>query len=1299
MNKRAVIFLILLSMCVFSLSLAGEGAPLIPLRSFEKTTDYPIDDNYVEGIDPNVLFLLDTGSPMTFSPKGRMPMIDVTFNPNERAAMYQYSTYGTGTRPVIRNGVEQTSNTYLRYGRDLDASNNIIGNINCYYSPYPDRPYYLTFRDRTFAEWREGTPWPAGFPGALQPYLTNGQPVPLNLANQYLVPNDSRMYQMKLVLWRLLGEESKSLLSRMHIGMATSYQETNFPTLYGADFYKYDPWDSGTYSNVLSGDYSGTYTSENNISFPHGAGPDWSSGIGTLSGGSGPYNNSSSVYAGIIRDFYVYPIGSSQWVGVNRALLKLPFDYLYKTRDTGEVVSTDNLAEFQLYINGIEKGDGNTYEGYVDPEFIADGKTPLATSIYGRDDHLNGAATRDAGSPGYIHPAIYFGLSPETQMYAYGYIKFKNFLIHDDISGEDLKAGNAVGSVIDFFSPRSQNLAFNSGGGSDTRGYFPVIGSCQNNWLVVFTAGNDSDPGAQTATGADAVRKLYLNTQNIRGRKWDRSDSKWKDNTFAMDHGVRTIVVGFVDETDPSSQKLKNELTAMAQYGVPYTDGTPNPKSKPYFANDVPSLLTSLKSVLMRINADKYASSAPVLQSNVEDNMNALYLPAYKVAVFDQWEGWFQKYEVLSDDLTLLKNRWEFNDRLMSGNLDARQIYTVNSTTDTATTTSLVSTTLLENLAGVPSTDSAKFNKWLHRYHRMSEGLEVAADTVLGDMEHGGFAVVGLASADEYPGITGRTTSSDVRVYLQTNRGVLHAVNDLTGNEEWAFIPPNIFQGRLKDLKYDKSAPDDYLENDGTTHLNSKVLVLLDGPLNAKEVRDGNNYKTALLGNLGWGGNGIYVLDVTSPANQPKFLWAVDNARYGVTEEASPLMDGLRRWGSVAGLSDVKSDYTDLGLTIVSPAILSIDHKGAAPGDVGVLPGGLGYQLGANSQGKVIYVFEPLTGEILNPLGKSATDFITPAGRSLGMMIAPISYVAAKDGNKKLKNIEAFFTADSEGNVLSCDTTGSVNTWKLESVFQLRTADNSKPVFIAQALEYGITSKPPYQKWIFGGTCDLRVPDYTDTRKMENPEQYIFGVNLTSAPRSTVTSDLYQRPYVKDSLPGNPPGAINPGDEPEPTLAQVQNGWALKLRPATDVTKAEYVTVPPFLYLGVLYVATFVPKPIPEEMASRDLCPELGDAKVYALSPFTGKGLWPGRNASDPTRPAVVLEGKKLSGATAKGGNIFFSVQDTSGSGVSGEFNDVYSQEGEKTQLAVGEGVGHIITRVITVSPDIPYLQYWKETY
>ena len=594
-----------LCVAIFTGGCIRADAASVTLKPFPKET-YPIEDTILTGVEPNVLFLLDVGSAMTFTPQGTMPLFDSSpdvyasilniwpemASATYRAGLLAQSTYGTGTRPfsigggnsggyghvTVNTGTEQSLDGYSRFGRDLIPSDNIIGDTNSYYTPDPAKPYLLTFRDKDLAE---SPTLPPGFSAGVA--ATN----PEQLAQ--LVPNDSRMYQMKLVLWRLLSEENQQLLSRMRVGMATSYQEINYPKTYQFDFYRNAPYLSPKTAETFNnyGSYTQTYkyflpdgltqfsdaTSHDFLAydhgswrttpFPHGTAPDWASGIKENfssatqiqgapnyiyrrvlqynASGNGDYGGAQTAYGGVIRDFYSFPMGSNEWRQVNRAVFKIPFDYLYKLQGDGSYIGTNNLLRFRSYIDGIEQGDGDMsdyQDPYVgnpnynrpefmwnkgrltNPELFADGKTPLATSIYGRNFHVAGGNTLKAMQDKNVillGPQNGNDGTRERVKYQYGYLDFERYK-----NSEGLMAGGGVGSAIDFFSPREKDLTWNTGTGNDTRGFFPITGSCQANWLVVFTAGNDDVPGYPPE---EAVKNLYENSKEMRGRSWD--GSKW----------------------------------------------------------------------------------------------------------------------------------------------------------------------------------------------------------------------------------------------------------------------------------------------------------------------------------------------------------------------------------------------------------------------------------------------------------------------------------------------------------------------------------------------------------------------------------------------------------------------------------------------------------------------------------------------------------------------------------------------------------------------------------------------------
>ncbi|MDP2323020.1 MAG: PilC/PilY family type IV pilus protein, partial [Gammaproteobacteria bacterium] len=94
-------------------------------------------------------------------------------------------------------------------------------------------------------------------------------------------------------------------------------------------------------------------------------------------------------------------------------------------------------------------------------------------------------------------------------------------------------------------------------------------------------------------------------------------------------------------------------------------------------------------------------------------------------------------------------------------------------------------------------------------------------------------------------------------VYVASNDGMLHAFNSQTGEELWAFVPPDVMPNLYK------LADDSYANN--------HQFFVDASPLAADAFIDGA-WKTILVGGFGKGGRSYYALDITDPTG-PKALW------------------------------------------------------------------------------------------------------------------------------------------------------------------------------------------------------------------------------------------------------------------------------------------------------------------------------------------------------------------------------------------------------------------------------------------
>jgi type IV pilus assembly protein PilY1 len=171
-------------------------------------------------------------------------------------------------------------------------------------------------------------------------------------------------------------------------------------------------------------------------------------------------------------------------------------------------------------------------------------------------------------------------------------------------------------------------------------------------------------------------------------------------------------------------------------------------------------------------------------------------------------------------------------------------------------------------------------------------------------------------------------TSTDALIIIGGNDGMLHAFDDATGQELWAYVP----EGLLSSLKV-------LTPTVGTT---THPYFVDSSP---KLVTIGSQ-KIVVFG-LGRGGREYYALDVTTKAS-PQFMWRVNNSSTGMSE---------------------------LGQTWSEPSFTKTSISGSA---VDAMIVGAGYDTyfdtptntAANGSGvgRGIFVIDPLTGALLKPL-------------------------------------------------------------------------------------------------------------------------------------------------------------------------------------------------------------------------------------------------------------------------------------------------------------------------------------------
>jgi hypothetical protein len=260
------------------------------------------------------------------------------------------------------------------------------------------------------------------------------------------------------------------------------------------------------------------------------------------------------------------------------------------------------------------------------------------------------------------------------------------------------------------------------------------------------------------------------------------------------------------------------------------------------------------------------------------------------------------------------------------------------------------------------------------------------------------------------------------RLYVGANDGMLHAF-DQDLNEIWAFIPPSVLP-KLPGL----------MGKAGTGKTNTKWLV--DGPIIVKDVyiNATSEWKTILVGGLGWGGTGYYVLDITD-AYAPEHLFTVNNDVKN-KQVSYYSASGYKTTYDYAAAPD-NMDYSGLGKTWARPSIILLPYSEGSTQQRYVMAFGAGYAGGTSTGlGNFVYVldFEPSSTTFSDPV--TGTSMPTMSGGNVikKIAIAPDSASDIPNGvtaHMSVVTADAASPSDFWGGIAYFpDLTGQL--WKLD---------------------------------------------------------------------------------------------------------------------------------------------------------------------------------------------------------------------------------------------------------------------------
>jgi len=423
---------------------------------------------------------------------------------------------------------------------------------------------------------------------------------------------------------------------------------------------------------------------------------------------------------------------------------------------------------------------------------------------------------------------------------------------------------------------------------------------------------------------------------------------------------------------------------------------------------------------------------------------------------------------------------------ILKNRIASRNIYTYlgsntnlyDSSNGFALSNGAITPTLL-GLASGDTTGRDKIVNFIHGFdsydENMNGNVSEKREWILGSFIHSRPVVIHY----------GTTSGSQSIVFAGANDGMIHAFDNETGNELWAFIPPTL----LPNLK----------------NLTGEALqFLVDGAprVYLERKTDGTLEKAILIFGLRRGGNRYFALDVKTP-DSPKLLW-----------EITPSTTG----------------FGELGQTWSTPQLGKIKY-GSGEKWVAFIGGGYdenqdNIPVTANdTKGRAVYVIDVLTGSLLWSYSRA---------QNANMKYSIPSDIARVDTNGDGK-VDRLYVGDMGGQVWRFDIgdPDSAN-WTAKIIFDSNPgSSNKRKIFYPPDVSL---EKGNYEM-LFFGTGNREAPKSTTSVnriyavKDKNPSTV-----LTENDLADITEDLLQDPNTTSTQKTTILNALS-----------TKSGWYIKL--------------------------------------------------------------------------------------------------------------------------------------------------------
>ena len=610
-------------------------------------------------------------------------------------------------------------------------------------------------------------------------------------------------------------------------------------------------------------------------------------------------------------------------------------------------------------------------------------------------------------------------------------------------------------------------------------------------------------------------------------------------------------------------------------------------------AQDLQNAVAAIRNYIIQLLAKSTSYVAPVVpisQFQQTNSENRLYLGMFKPTTTTFWKGNIKKYgistintqtlsvgdiidaenpaQLVMTSLNTIKDTalsyWSstadggdvekggIGAVLLASNPDSRNIYTYLGTntdlTNSSNAFSKSNAAITPTLLGLTSTDTTGKNNVVDFVHGWDawdwnkNGItNETRDWILGAFIHSRPLVIHYKSQDV--------------IYAGANDGMLHAFDNATGNELWAFIPPKL----LPNLKNFNGQP--------------SLQVFVDGSPKAYVTYDSQNNVTQAILIFGErrGGNQYIALDVKNPS-APNFLWEINPSQiiYGTITTPTAAYQELGQTWSTPILGQIKNGTGKQWVAFIGGGYDDVNEdKSPATSD---------------TKGRAVYVVNITNGSQIwkySYSNNSAMKYCIPSD------IATIDV----DGNGL---IERLYVGDMGGQVWRFDIGDMSNTgsWTGYRVFT-----GSGKIFYPPDVTFENDRGSGTYDFLFFGAGDREKPNDTTVvntlyaiKDYDNDTNPPTPLPLTESNLVDVTLDTLQDPNASSSAKTTMLSNL-----------KTQSGWYIRLN-QNPGEKSDGIAV---VLGGAVYYTTFTPSP------SSSVCTlGTGTGSVYILQYQTGNAVF-----------------------------------------------------------------------------------------